>query len=96
MHVVFSLPFNLRGILAITDVSDHMTQLVRAQTQQQGPDAGDSKVIGKRNLVYLFNFFFFYCFFLLFRFLLDKARGILGCVCCCFIYDLFTTVFGGM
>ena len=29
VHVVFSLPFNLRGILAITDVSDLVTDLVR-------------------------------------------------------------------
>jgi len=29
VHVVFSLPFNLRGIVAITDVSDLVTDLVR-------------------------------------------------------------------
>lgn len=32
-HVTFSLPFNLRGIVAISDVSDHVTKLVKSETQ---------------------------------------------------------------
>ena len=33
LHAVFSLPFNLRGVVAISDVSDHVTKLVRAEAQ---------------------------------------------------------------
>ena len=43
-HVTFSLPFNLRGIVAISDVSDHVTKLVKSETQSPLGEENDDEV----------------------------------------------------
>ena len=43
-HVTFSLPFNLRGIVAISDVSDHITKLVKSETQDPERDDDGAEV----------------------------------------------------
>ena len=40
--VVFSLPFNMRGTLAISDVSEHLTKLVESEAQRA--DEGEVSV----------------------------------------------------
>lgn len=42
--VVFSLPFNMRGTLAISDVSDHVTKLVESETQRLDADDGEVRI----------------------------------------------------
>ena len=41
-EVLVSLPFNMRGSVAIADVSDHMTKLLQSEAEKL--DAGDSEV----------------------------------------------------
>lgn len=43
--VVFSLPFNMKGTLAISDVSDHLTRLAESEAQRLDPvQEGDGEV----------------------------------------------------
>ena len=41
-EVLVSLPFNMRGSVAIADVSDHMTKVLQSEAEKL--DAGDSEV----------------------------------------------------
>ena len=41
-EVLVSLPFNMRGSVAITDVSDHMTKLLESEAEKL--DTGDNEV----------------------------------------------------
>ena len=45
--VVFSLPFNMRGILAISDVSSHLTSLLQSEAQRMDSSQEDDEV-GKK------------------------------------------------
>lgn len=41
-EVLVSLPFNMRGSVAITDISDHMTKLLESEAEKL--DTGDEEV----------------------------------------------------
>lgn len=41
---IISLPFNMRGTLAISDVSDHLTQLAESEAQRQEEDEEEEEV----------------------------------------------------
>lgn len=51
-NVVFSLPFNMRGTVAISDVSDHMTKLVELETQSQEDEGDQVRREDHQRLVY--------------------------------------------
>lgn len=43
--VVFSLPFNMKGILSISDISDHLTKQVESEAQRLDALQGDEETV---------------------------------------------------
>lgn len=50
--VMFSLPFNMRGTLAISDVSDHVTQMVESEAQRLDSSQENDEVNAAFSIIY--------------------------------------------